>query len=75
MSMFMAIMGAASKTYDEIMATLHLNKNTIDLLKKYNDLLKNLLVSIKICFCSSIKLRVLSNYMDIYGNFEKYFPK
>lgn len=43
--MFMASTGTASKTYDEIIATLHLNKTTHSL-EAYQNLLEHLTVNI-----------------------------
>lgn len=42
--MFMASSGAASKTFDEIVATLHLNKTTYSL-EAYKQLLEDITVS------------------------------
>lgn len=42
--MFMASIGAVSNTFDEILATIHLNKSN-DLLEAYKELLNNLMVS------------------------------
>lgn len=43
--MFMASVGAASKTFDEMLSVLHLNKTTHSL-EAYKDLLDNLIVRI-----------------------------
>lgn len=43
--MFMASVGAASQTFDEMIATIHLNKTTHSL-KAYKHLLEDLTVSI-----------------------------
>lgn len=42
--MFMASIGAASKTFDEMMTTIHLNKTTHSL-EAYSKLLEDLTVS------------------------------
>lgn len=46
--MFMASVGAASKTFDEMIATIHLNKTTHSL-EAYRNLLEDLTVSILCC--------------------------
>lgn len=46
--MFMASVGAASKTFDEMIKTIHLNKTTHSL-EGYKNLLEDLLVSILYC--------------------------
>jgi len=43
--MFMASIGAASKTFDEMINTIHLNKTTHSM-ESYKQLLEDLLVSI-----------------------------
>lgn len=43
--MFMASVGAASKTFDEMIATIHLNKTTHSL-EAYKELLDDLIVSL-----------------------------
>lgn len=43
--MFMASVGAASKTFDEMIATIHLDKNTHSM-EAYRQLLVDLTVSI-----------------------------
>lgn len=57
--MFMASVGAASKTFDEMMSTIHLNKTTHSL-EAYGNLLKELTVSIYILYIIYIQLLFFS---------------
>jgi len=47
--MFMASVGAAAKTFDEMIATIHLNKTTHSL-EAYKNLLEDLVASIQQTF-------------------------
>lgn len=66
--MFMASIGAASQTFDEMMATMHLNETT-DSLKTYGDLLEGLAVSknqyIRIKYSYSICILELRIFIKI----------
>lgn len=57
--MFMASIGAASKTFDEMMTTIHLNKTTHSL-EAYSELLDDLTVRILL---SDIILFIYYNIM------------
>jgi len=55
--MFMASVGAAAKTFDEMIATIHLNKTTHSM-EAYKDLLEDLVVSIRQTFINSMFLLI-----------------